>query len=144
MEGEYGGQTYSGGGGNHLASPQQSGESLAGIPLTKPFARSAKSGLVGSSTASALPPLMKGSRLSVLSTTVADPALSGGVAPSCGPGGGSETVTGEDGELRLRDRQEAWVGRGQENGGEPEDHGAQAFPFLIEDEMMLPDDRFEV
>lgn len=131
MEEEYGGQIYSGGGGHHLASPQQPGQSLAGYP---------RSGLARNSTASALPPLMKGSRLSVLSTTVSAPGMSGGVAPSCGPEGGM----GEDGEGRWRDRQEAWVERGQHRGSEPEEDGEQAFPFLAEDEMTLPDDRFEV
>ena len=93
---------------------------------------------------SALPPLMKGSRQSVLSNTVSAPGMSGGVAPSCGPAGGSETAIGEDGERRWRDRQEAWVERGQQRGSQPEEDGEQAFPFLAEDEMTLPDDRFEV
>lgn len=143
VEGEYGGQTYVGGGGNYVASPQQAGLNLTGTSSSKPFAETSRSGAAGNSTPSTLPPLMKGSRLSVLSTTVADSCVSGGVAPSCGPAGGSAAVEGEDEEGRWRDRQEAWVERGK-GGGERGEDDEEAFPFLAEDEMMLPDDRFEV
>lgn len=142
MEGEYGGQTYVGGGGNYLASPQHPGQSLASTEVSS----SSRGGPARNSTVSVLPPLMTGSRLSVLSThtMVAAPGMSGGVAPSCGPGGASETVKGEDEEGRWRDRQQAWVEQEQQGGGEPEEDCKQAFGFLAEDEMTLPDDRFEV
>lgn len=140
VEGEYGRHSYSGGVSKHLASPQQSLQSTAGLSPTKPFAGTSRSDLAGNSTASALPPLMKGSRLSVLSNAVAAPGMTGDLVPE----GGSETVMGVDGKRRWRDRQEAWVERERQGGAEPEEDTEQAFPFLAEDEMALPDDRFEV
>lgn len=101
-------------------------------------------------SASKLPPLMKGSRLSVLSTdqTAAVEREGNGFAPSCDPGGRPEATRGEGGDGRWGDRQQAWVERDQQgdSGPGPGEDGQDEFPFLAEDEMdmVLPDDRFEV
>ncbi len=104
---------------------------------------------------------MKGSRLSVLSTDHGAPGEDEGddFAPSCGPGGRPEATKGEDGDgdRRWGDRQQAWVERDQEGGSGPgpepglRESEQDEFPFLAEDEMememdemVLPDDRFEV
>ncbi|CAM9915421.1 unnamed protein product [Ectocarpus sp. 6 AP-2014] len=131
------------GGKSYISSPQETG----GTPPTKVSVGPSRSGpgvtTNGHASAATLPPLMKGSRLSVLdAAAVATPGKSGGLAPSCGSRGSTETTPGG----RWREKQQAWVEREQQGGGGegPED-GEEAFPFLAEDEMMevLPDDRFE-
>ncbi|CAB1102995.1 unnamed protein product [Ectocarpus sp. CCAP 1310/34] len=132
------------GGKDYISSPQETG----GTPPTKVSVGPSRSGPGGTrnghASAATLPPLMKGSRLSVLDTAaVATPGKSGGLAPSCGSRGSTETTPGG----RWRDKQQAWVEREQEGGsGEGREDGEESFPFLAEDEMMemLPDDRFEV
>ena len=110
------------------------------------FGPAASASTIASANASAskLPPLMKGSRLSVLSIDHAAPGDGGGFAPSCGPGGMPEATSVRDGEGGGRDRQQAWVERDQQGGHGPGEDGQDDFPFLAEDEMVLPDDRFEV
>lgn len=76
-------------------------------------------------TAPSLPPLMKGSRHSILSTSPTR-----GLAPSSGLGGELDgAMGGGQSEDRWRHKQQAWV--------------EEDFPFLREEEV-LPDDRFEV
>ncbi|CAM9159646.1 unnamed protein product [Ectocarpus fasciculatus] len=139
-----GAQSYAGvGGKGHISSPQETG----GTSPTKVSAVPSRSGPGGTGNGKAnpatLPPLMKGSRLSVLdAAAVATPGKGGGLAPSCGPGGSTPATPGG----RWRDKQQAWVEREQQGGGgEGREGGEEAFPFLAEDEMMemLPDDRFE-
>lgn len=138
-------QSYAGmGGKGHISAPQETG----GTSPTKVSVGPSRSGPGGigngHANAATLPPLMKGSRLSVLDTaTVATPGKGGGLAPSCGPRGSTATTPGG----RWQDKQQAWVEREQEgDGGEGREGGEEAFPFLAEDETMemLPDDRFEV
>lgn len=101
-------------------------------------------------TAPSFPPLMKGSRHSVLispSTVPPSSVLDKDLAPSSlrvdggsGKGGVGKIVGGivRGGKWQR----EAWVGEG----GEREEEGEQ-FPFLTEEdgkELLLPDDRFEV
>lgn len=76
-------------------------------------------------TAPSLPPLMKGSRHSILSTSAAR-----GLAPSSGLGGELDGAVGcgQSGD-RWPHKQQAWV--------------EEDFSFLREEEI-LPDDRFEV
>lgn len=148
----YGGGTHGGGvGTDHLSSPRQSGQPLVSTSPIKAGAGNSRSGPAGNANTGAatstLPPLMKGSRLSVLSRNVPAPEKGGGLAPSCGPPGGvSQATKREDEGGRWRDKQQAWVEREQVGGGGGErgGNGEEIFPFLAEDEMVLPDDRFEV
>lgn len=152
-EGEHGSDEVYAERGGQLRQP------LAGASPVKPSSGVSRSGFgptaYASASASKLPPLMKGSRLSVLSTYHGGaPGEEGdegdGFAPSCGPGGRPGATRGEDGDGRWGDRQQAWVERDQEGGSGPAPglgkSGQDEFPFLDEDEMemVLPDDRFEV
>lgn len=143
MEEGYGGGTQAGG---TESSPRQRGQLLASTSPMKPGAGNS-SGSAGNANADAasstLPPLMKGSRLSVLSPNVASPGKGGGFAPSCGPGGRLQVMREDEGG-RWRNKQQAWVEREQVGGGERGGNEEEVFPFLAEDEMVLPDDRFEV
>lgn len=79
-------------------------------------------------TAPSLPPLMKGSRRSVLSALPAR-----GMAPASGLGGELKVMgSGSGRTTRWQDKQQAWV----------EDE-VEELPFLTKEEV-LPDDRFEV
>lgn len=149
----YGGGTRGGGvETGHLSPPRQPGQTFVSTSPMKPGAGNTRIGPAGNASAGAvtstLPPLMKGSRFSVLSQNVPAPGKGGdgGFAPSCGPPGGeSQATKREDEGGRWRDKQQAWVEREQGGGdGGREGNGEEVFPFLAEDEMVLPDDRFEV
>ncbi|CAM9912454.1 unnamed protein product, partial [Ectocarpus sp. 13 AM-2016] len=131
------------GGKGHILSPQETEGTLPTKVSFGPSTSGPSRTRNGHASAATLPPLMKGSRLSVLDTAaVANPGKSGGLAPSCGSRGSTETTPGG----RWRDKQQAWVEKEQQGGGgEGREDREEAFPFLAEDEMMemLPDDRFE-